>query len=436
MLHLFLTSTVRLLGMSLGALFRTPDGLQRVSGKRVLVMLGFIPVFALTQLIHWLGLLLDEIFFRGYKHIDIREPLFVLGVPRSGTTNLHAVLARDPGFTTFSTWECLFAPSVSQRLFWRGVGRVDARIGGPLHRLVGVLERRVFGSLEDVHAMSLDTPEEDYFTLMPVLSCFILVLAFPGVAHLWRMGSFDRDMPEQERRRLLDYYADALRRHLYVHGANRRLLSKNAAFASMANSLAERFPDARFLVCLRDPKETVPSQLSSIRSGLAFFGVTPDSRPIQERFIAQLAFFYENLFKLTEEAAPERSVAVTLRQIKMDLAGTVREAYRRLEIPMHQEFETALAGAAAPARAYRSGHRYELREFSLDAQQIERRFRSAYAHPLLGGSSAVAAVATAPEMDDAPRPADGTTPTRNTAGAKSMGQDRPEVESETGPGSC
>lgn len=261
MLHLFFTSTTRFVGIALGALFRSPDGVSPVSARRVLVMLGFLTVFALAQGLHWLGFLLDEIFFRGYRRVQIREPLFVLGVPRSGTTNLHAVLAQDPQFTTFSAWECLFAPSVSQRLFWRWLGRLDARIGAPLRRLLGLVERRVFGALDDVHAMSLDTPEEDYFALMPVLSCFILVLAFPRSPHLWRMGNFDRDMPAPERERLLGYYADALRRHLYVHGPDKRLLSKNAAFASLANGLADAFPDARFLVCLRDPMETVPSQL-------------------------------------------------------------------------------------------------------------------------------------------------------------------------------
>jgi hypothetical protein len=385
MLHLFLTSTTRFLGIALGALFRSPDGVSRVSARRVIVMLGFLPVFALVQAIHWLGFLLDEVFFRGYRKIRIREPLFVLGVPRSGTTNLHGVLARDPQFTTFSTWECLFAPSVSQRLFWRWLGRVDARIGAPLTRLLGRIEQRVFAGLDDVHAMGLRTPEEDYFALMPALACFILVLPFPHSAHLWRMGGFDRDMPPAQRRRLLDFYANALRRHLYVHGPDKRLLSKNAAFAPLANSLADTFPDARFLVCLRDPVQTVPSQLSSIQGGLAFFGVPPDSAPIRERFIEQLVFYYANLRELAERGAPARTVTKTLPQLKADLAGSVRDAYRRLGIPLEPSFAATLTEAAAPARTYRSAHRYDLAQFGLDANAIARRFADAYADPALAG---------------------------------------------------
>ncbi len=383
MLHLFLISTTRFISVALGALFRSPDGVAPIGARRVLVMIGFLPVLALAQGVHWLGFLMDELFFRGYRRVRIREPLFVLGVPRSGTTNLHAILARDPQFTTFSTWECLFAPSVTQRLFWRALGRLDARIGGPLRRLLRLAERRVFGALEDVHAMSLNTPEEDYFALMPVLGCFILVLAFPRSPHLWRMGDFDRGMPAAERERLLAFYADALRRHLYVHGPDKRLLSKNAAFASLGNSLAATFSDARFLVCLRDPMETVPSQLSSIRSGLAFFGVPPDSAAIRERLIDQLAFYYDNLRELAERRAPARTVTKTLPQLKTDLAGSVRDAYRRLGLPLTPDFGATLERATAPARAYRSGHSYALAEFGLDTTCIERRFAGAYASEAL-----------------------------------------------------
>lgn len=417
MLRLFVISTVRFVGIGAGALLRSPDGVSRVRPRRLLVMLGFLPVFALVQSIHWLGFLLDDILFRGYRRVQIREPLFVLGVPRSGTTNLHAVLARDPQFTTFSTWECLFAPSVSQRLFWRAVGRLDAKLGAPLRQLLAMAERRFFASLDDVHAMSLSSPEEDYFALMPVLSCFILVLPFPQASHLWRMGSFDRDMPAAARAQLMAFYADALRRHLYVHGPDKRLLSKNAAFASMANSLAAQFPDARFLVCLRDPVQTVPSQLSSIRSGLAFFGVPPTSAPLRERFIEQLAFYYRNLRRLAENQAPARTVTKTLPQLKADLAGAVRDAYARLDIPLRADFAAILDAAAAPARSYRSGHRYDLAGLGLDAATIAQRFADAYPEP-------ANAEATHAESEPLPSQADTAKAEHTCTGAQAAGLSR------------
>lgn len=376
MLKLFLISTRRLPGLIWRALMCSPDGQSAPGWHRRGIMLLFIPLFLVVQGIHWLGFLLDAIFIRRDREVEIRQPLFVLGVPRSGTTNLHQVLARDEQFTTFSSWECLFALSVTERLFWRALGRLDARLGGWATRLVARIERRAFSSLDEIHAMGLKTPEEDYFALTPALSCFILALPFPGSAHLWHMGSFDRDMPPEEARLILDFYHRCLQKHLYVNGPEKRLLSKNAAFAPLALSLAQRFPDAGFLICLRDPLETLPSQLSAIAPGLRLFGVPPDSPVIRDRFIDQLAFYYDNLDRLSR-AHPERTFSASLPAIKLRLAEVLTQAYDRLGLPLSDDFRLSLAAETAGARRYQSGHRYSLEQFGLDAKTLEDDFSAA-----------------------------------------------------------
>lgn len=371
---LFLVSAARLLTLAFRGLW--PRGQGGSGGPlallgRALVMAGFVPLFALVQLIHWIGFLLDEVLFPGYRKVEITEPLFVLGVPRSGTTHLHRVLARDQRFTTFSTWECLFALSVTERRFWLGLGRLDALVGGPMTHLLGWVERHVFGAMDAVHSMRLDDPEEDYFALMPVLAAFILILPFPTDVYLWRMGTFDRDMPAPERERLMGFYRGCLQRHLYVHGSQKRLLSKNAAFAPLAGTLRECFPDARFLVCLREPASTLPSQLSSVESGVRFFkvlSVTPDFR---ERLARQLHFYYENLDHALGDMDEKRCAWVTMDDLKSDLFGTIETIYQRLGLTPSDTFRQRLNAEAASARTYRSGHSYSLEQFALDAETLD-----------------------------------------------------------------
>lgn len=378
--RLFLGSAGRLLVLTLGIFLPGPrpapaaqPGTRPRAGRsraradlgRRLVLLGFVPPFALLQLVHWVGFLLDELLFRGYRDVAIREPLFVLGVPRSGTTHLHRVLAQDERLVTFSTWECLLAPSVCERRVWLALGRLDRRVGRPLGRLLHWLERRVFGGLAGVHPMSLKDPEEDYFALLPVLATFILILPFPLDPLLWRMGTFDRDMPEPQRTRLLDFYRGCLQRHLYVHGPDKRLLSKNAAFAPLAGSLRERFPDARFLVCLREPAATLPSQLSSVESGVRLFGVLAALPDFRERLAAQLGFYYRNLERALGDLEGARCAWVTMDDLRTDLAGSVAAAYRQLGLPLDPPFRQRLDRAAEQARAYRSGHGYSLERYGL-----------------------------------------------------------------------
>jgi omega-hydroxy-beta-dihydromenaquinone-9 sulfotransferase len=371
MLHLFFESFTDLLRLTYRTFVPGP-GCPRPSVKRMLVMIGFIPLFALVQAIHWIGFLLDEILYRGYRRVVIREPLFVLGVPRSGTTYLHRLVAHDTALTTFTTWECLFAPSVIQRRFWLGLGRIDARIGRPLGRMLDWIQGHAFKGLDAVHAMRLSDPEEDYFALMPVLACFILVLPFPHSDLLWRMGLFDRNMPEARRARLMDFYHRCLQRHLFVHGPEKRLLSKNAAFAPLSGSLAARFPDARFIVCLREPHATLPSQLSSLEAGIEFFDVLSATPDFRERLTDQLYFYYKNLERALGEQPEERCAWVNMRALQSDPARLMLGIYAQLGLPANEELRSALVRHASESETYRSAHAYSLEQFGLSRRDIDR----------------------------------------------------------------
>jgi len=371
MLRLFFESWSGLLLLAYRTFF-PGAGSPRPSARRMLVMAGFIPLFTLALGIHWVGLLLDEVLYRGYRRVEIREPLFVLGVPRSGTTHLHRLIAEDTQLTTFSTWECLFAPSVTARRFWHGVGRLDRQVGRPLGRLLDWIERQAFKGLDAVHPMRLSDPEEDYFALMPVLASFILILPFPHSELLWRVGAFDRDMPEGKQQRLMDFYYRCLQKHLYVAGPNKRLLSKNAAFAPLAGSLAVRFPDARFLVCVREPQATLPSQLSSLEPGIAFFDVLSVSPDFRTRLTVQLGVDYKNLDQALAVVPEGRCVWVTMRTLQSDLMHQMLDIYARFGLPISAGFRAAIGRHAHEARAYQSPHGYSLEQFGLSREGIDR----------------------------------------------------------------
>ena len=168
----------------------------------------------------------------------------------------------------------------------------------------------------------------------------------------------------------------------------KRLLSKNAAFAPWAQSLAQRFPNARFIVSLRDPLETVPSQLSSIGSGLAFFGVPADSEPVRQRLTAQLAFYYENLDRLREQVPETRHAALGMSDLRGGLGKTLRAVYKRFGLPISADFERVLEREDGQARRYKSSHHYSLEQFGLTSAMVSALFAAAYRHPVLASAAA------------------------------------------------
>ena len=344
-----------------------------LTSRRCAVLSVLVPAFVLVQLVHWIGFLFDELLFRGYRAVVVKAPVFIVGLPRSGTTNLQRILALDERVTTMRSWELLLAPSITERKFWLGMAAIDRLLGEPGGRIFRWIERIVSARLEAVHPTTLHDPEEDFLLLLPAFACFLLVLAFPEHRDLWRLSRLD-EMDPAERRRIVGFYRSCVQRHLHVVGAERVYVSKNPSFTPFVRTLADAFPDARFLCCVRDPVETVPSQLSSIRGGLAFFGVGRIESPLAERFVSLMEHYASHALTVSDTLSPDRWAFVPLQRMRRDTAGTLTAALVRLGWEIDAAFRLKLEEASARSRSYRSRHRYSLGEFGLEEAVLVRRF--------------------------------------------------------------
>ncbi|MDT8409195.1 MAG: sulfotransferase [Wenzhouxiangellaceae bacterium] len=375
MLKLFLSSVLRAIYLWLAAGV-SPWTQGRKPIGTLLVIVAW-PAFCVLQLLHWIGFGLDELFFRGWRNVEVEQPLFVLGPPRSGTTHLHHVLSADAQTTTFRTWECLFGLSITARKLLLALGRIDRWVGRPLERLGGAVSRRLLSDMEEVHPFSMDAPEEDFLALMPAMQCFILVAVFPRAEWLWRNARLDQQAGPTQRRRLMRYYKACVQKHMYVFGRDKRFLSKNASFSGMPEALLETFPGARIMACTRDPKKTVPSQMSSLLPGLAAVGFESVDTHLRDRLMALLKFYYLHLDRVAAEY-PRRVVIIDNQRLRDDLAAVLQKAYRQLDLNMSEQFSGFLQQADRRSRGFESGHRYTLEAFGLTEADIENFFSEVY----------------------------------------------------------
>lgn len=339
---------------------------------RVSIYLLFLPLW----LTHWLSLFLDEVLFPGYRHTALHRPFFILGVPRSGTTFLHRTISEDKErFTSVRTWEVFLAPSILQKKFWLGLARLDTIVGRPGGRLVRRLERKLFKAMEGVHDMNLEAPEEDYLLLLPMCSCFILFLPFTESRHIWQMARFDWEAPHQDRRRIMTFYKACLQKHLYVFGDDKRYLSKNAAFASWPVTLHDYFPDAEFVVCMREPEQTVPSLLGSLRPGADFFELDLVQGDLPAMLVQMMADYYQHLLERFPTSAP----IVHMDALKKDVAATVDSIYRHYGHRASPDYRERLRVLQEQSKRYKPrNHTLQPRGAS-DRSFYESRFAHYYA---------------------------------------------------------
>ena len=365
--------------LSHGRMFKLWLQCLTTPGRGWIRLLLFVvwPLFVMLQLGHWLGFLLDELLFRGYRKVKVGRPLFVVGPPRSGTTHLHHVLSADAETTTFSFWECLFGLSVTSKKLIVLLVEIDQRICRPFGRLMEFCQRRWLSALDDVHPLRLDSPEEDFLAFIPLAQCFILIVIFPKAGWLWRTARLDAEMSTAERAQWAGWYQQCVQKHLYVFGTDKTFLSKNASFSGSVETLLQIFPDASLVVCSRDPLKTMPSQLSSLLPGLRAAGFRQLDADFKQRMMGLLKFYYLHLHDVAQRH-PQQVVFLDNAALRNDLSNAVASAFAQLGRNVSPEFAASLRQADQQSRNSSSAHRYTLEDFDLDEQQIRQYFAEVY----------------------------------------------------------
>ena len=316
---------------------------------------------------------LDPLFFPGLRTTRIREPVFVIGHGRSGTTHLHDLLYQDADrFSCFLMYE-LFWSALLPKVLIRRFARFDR------DWLQGFFETRAhsksaarYSRTQDAHYQAADYPEEDDGILTYSCSSGSWLLRVPDLS----VAGFHYidEWPERKRRRMMSFYRECLRRQLYLNGPDKIHLSKNPTFTGRVESLIEFFPDAKFIIPYRNPLETIPSLMKLMRGFWEIRGVSEER--IQsgfERLIEQSLHGYE-----TPAAVLARHPEVTVSEIDYrDLIAhpkqVVERVYKELGLSMSDDFESVLAAAESKAGRHETKHSYSLEEFGLDEAAIRNR---------------------------------------------------------------
>ncbi len=378
--------------------------------KRLLIFILGIPLFWCLQMMHWFGMMLDTLLFPSWKSAKINSPVFITGIPRSGTTFLHRTLAQDKRFTSTSTWELLFAPSVSEKVFWTKVGRFLRPLRTYLRH------RKFFSKMKVIHSLKLNEPEEDFLFLLQLNSCFILIVLFPSARGMWRLSRFDEALPKWERELIMGYYKACVRKHLYfkyLMDDHRQYvyLSKNPSFASMTGSLQKTFERAKFIVCARAPQKTVASQISSLKPAFELFGNRKLPKGFTKRCISMLHYYYEYLYRslIATDVAP----LLLNEEIRTDLQNVIENLYARWDWEVSEHFSGFLRKQSEKSRNFRSSHSYRLEDFGLSNAGIEARFNDVWPMP----TNADAPQADSPEPELRIAIVSDAAPHRNGVGA-------------------
>ena len=265
-------------------------------------------------------------------------PLFVLGLPRSGTTHLHNLLSQDARFAFPNTYQVM-----NPRIFLL----TESWLAPQQQRFLP--ETRPMDNVR----WSMSMPAEDEFAIMGLsgLSPFGSSLFPRNHARYDRYSDFCDASPKERQhwQQALLHFLKKLRVR-----DERPLILKSPFHTTRIPLLLEMFPDARFVCIHRHPYDVYVSGIHTVRkalpvSALQRWNMDEQSRRTEEAFRILLDAYFEHRHRIPKG----RLVEVEYRQVEQSPLETLRHIYDALSLPEFATAEPAFAEYIRSLEGYR-----------------------------------------------------------------------------------
>lgn len=298
----------------------------------------------------------------------IVRPLFVLGLPRTGSSFLQALLAQDPDNIAPTTAQFIFPAPLHPMI----PGQDDPRIARTheIQQSLGMFDPEI----QALHPWSDDQPEECHFAME-------LVGWSEQLSASWRLPSYNRLRQNFE--------AAAFGTHRMVlqhlqHGRDgkQRFALKSPGHLLRLTQLLATYPDALIVQTHRDPARVLPSLTAFL---LALRRAGSDSLPPGEKLArVNLVAFSEGLRQVIKfrraRALEQQFHDVRFTDIVRDPIGSVRGIYDRFGLPLSERAVAAMqAWLDNPTNDTPRGQ-YTLAHYGLSESMIDEHFSDYIAH--------------------------------------------------------
>ncbi|MFT4025308.1 MAG: sulfotransferase [Novosphingobium sp.] len=295
--------------------------------------------------------------------VPVEKPLFVFGLPRTGTTLAINLLASDPARRSFLRWEIQepTPPATPEELH-----------AGPRFEAMDAKTKialQYMPHIAAIHFEEADSPTECQFLMTPSFcsQVFESQADIPSYRQ-WFMHEADYRPAFRHHKRTLQV--------LQQHTGGQWTL-KNPWHPLYLDALTETYPDARLVMTHRDPAEVVGSICSLIKYVRAIYSDEIDLKGIGESFMDTLKTMVAraDAFKAKHGANAIHDVQYT--EMMSDPLGTVRKIYDRFGDEYTPAAQAAMEGYMAANQKGKHGkHAYDLAEYGLSKEGVRERFKS------------------------------------------------------------
>lgn len=316
------------------------------------------------------ALLVDRLRLRAFqeehpevKDVEVVVAAEICGLPRTGSTLLHRLLAASPQLTSTASWEC------SYPLPFPGEGPDAAeRKARAKARMEMFLE--LSPDFGDLHTVTWDGPEEDVILVdRSFVSMSYDSFYWVPSYGIW-LRSYDQSRAYGELREWLQVlqWQDKTRE-------GKQWVLKSPHHLTAAGTVLDAFPECKIVMTHRSPVQAVPSYASMVSTMTAQYSDKADPVLIGQYWRDRFRETLVERLPATREARPDRFVDVHFKAMLTQPLVEARRVLGELGLTAGPADDAAFEAYLEQNKAERHGsHSYTAESFGLSDDSLARDF--------------------------------------------------------------
>lgn len=291
----------------------------------------------------------DRQLYPAIRNERIEQPLFIIGLPRSGTTVLHTLLAADTAHRAPLVWEAMFPSPPTNEGIKQRIRKTQGGIG---------FFQWLAPTFRQVHALGAELPQE----CIGLTSPSMLSDQFDT---MYRIPSYRRWFLQQD---LLPTYAFHHRflQHLQRRQRARRWILKAPAHMFALPALLSVYPDALFVQVHRTPLNAIASVSSLVAILRSVFSEHVDPLEVGRDALQYWSDTMTTFLQHRDKLPAHRFCDVNYKDIRQDPIAVARQVYGYFDWTLSEETERRMRAVLENQPAEENGyHRYDPAQFGL-----------------------------------------------------------------------
>lgn len=294
---------------------------------------------------------------------EVERPVFIVGLPRTGTTALHHLLNQDKRNHTLRLWEGRRPVPPPEDATYTSDLRIQKESEG-----VSLTEKMIPG-FSAAHLMGAEEPDECYMLFNRLFQSVEFTAMYHIPTYMHWLFQMDLD----------DAYAYHKRQlQVLQHKKSGRMILKSPFHQLGLESILKHYPDALIVQQHRAPETIVASGCSFSEILKRPFSDSVDPLDIGREWLFQLET-YTNTFETAraslEQLYPQQFIDIHYEEFVRDPWPAMEKIYAHIPQEMSADARASIQHwIDSNPKGKRGSHEYRLEQYGLDSSDVERVF--------------------------------------------------------------